>query len=144
MKKDRTNQFFNVTDQRFDRMDGLLGIEYTGWDETTVSVDWAVRHIPDFDRWLTSAPDYAQEDEFQSALRISKDYLNETLNVTLLALVYGPLGQDGALERLTIFYDWNDAVSTTLGVVLYQSGDSFLFSDISDNDRIFLEIKYSF
>jgi hypothetical protein len=137
-------QFFNVTDRRFDRLDGLLGIEYTGWNETTVSVDWAVRHIPDFDRRLTSAPDYAQKDEFQSALRISKDYLNENLNVTLLAMVYGPLGQDGALERLTLSYDWNDAVSTTSGFVLYQSGDSFLLSDIDDNDRIFLEIKYSF
>jgi hypothetical protein len=28
------------------------------------------------DRRLTLAPDCAQEDEFQSALRISKDYLN--------------------------------------------------------------------
>ncbi len=137
-------QFFNVTGQRFERLDGLLGIEYTGWNETTVSVDWAVRHIQSFDRRLTSAPDYAQEDEFQSALRITRDYLNETLNVTLLAMVYGSLGQDGALERLTLSYDWNDAVSTTLGMVLYQSGDSFLLSDIDDNDRIFLEIKYSF
>jgi hypothetical protein len=103
-----------------------------------------VRHILDFDRRLTSAPDYAQEDEFQSALRISKDYLNETLNVTLLAMVYGSLGQDGALERMALSYDWNDAVSTTFGVVLYQSGDSFLLGDIDDNDRIFFEIKYSY
>jgi hypothetical protein len=137
-------QFFNVTDRRFNRLEGLLGIEYTGWNETTVSVDWAVRHILDFDRRLTSAPDYAQEDEFQSALRISKDYLNETLNVTLLAMVYGSLGQDGALERMALSYDWNDAVSTTFGVVLYQSGDSFLLGDIDDNDRIFFEIKYSY
>lgn len=137
-------QFFNAADRRFNRLDGLLGIEYTGWNETTVSVDWAVRHIRDFDRRLASAPDHAQEDAFQSALRISKDYLNETLNVTLLAMVYGSLGQDGDLERLTLSYDWNDAVNTTLGVVLYQSGDSFLLSDMDDNDRIFLEIKYSF
>jgi hypothetical protein len=137
-------QFFNVPDRRFDRLDGLLGIEYTGWDETTISVDWAVRHIPDFDRRLTSVPDNAQEDEFQSALRISKDYLNQTLNVTLLAMVYGALGQDGAVERLTLAYDWNDAVSTTLGAALYQSGDRFLFREIGPNDRIFFEIKYSY
>jgi hypothetical protein len=137
-------QFFNVTDRRFDRLDGLLGIEYSGWDETTLSVDWAVRHILDFDQRLTSAPDDAQEDEIQSAVRISRDFLNETLNVTLLAMVYAALGQDGAMERLTLAYDWNDAISTTLGVALYQSGESPLFRDIGSNDRLFLEIKYSF
>jgi hypothetical protein len=59
-------------------------------------------------------------------------------------MVYGSLGQDGALERVLFAYDWNDAVSTTFGVVLYQSGDSFPFSDIDDNNRIFSEIKYSY
>ncbi len=137
-------KFFNVADEEFQRLDGLLGIEYTGWDETTVSLDWAVRHIVDFDSALKAAPDYAQEDTFESALRISRDYLNETLNVTLLAMIYGSLGQDGALERLTLSYEWTDAISTTLGIVLYQSGDSFRFSRIDDNDRLFLDVKYSF
>jgi hypothetical protein len=137
-------QFFNVTDRTFDRLDGLAGIEYSGWDETTLSVDWALRHILDFDHRLTSAPDHAQQEAFQTALRISRNYLNETLNVTLLAIIYAPLGQDGAMERLTLAYDWNDALSTTLGIALYQSGDRFLFRKIDPNDRIFLEIKYSF
>lgn len=137
-------KFFNASGQTFERLDGLVGIEYSGWTETTLSLDWAVRHIVDFDKRINSAPDYGQEDAFEAALRISKNYLNDTLEITLLAMVYGPLGQDGGLERFSLKYDWSDTLSTTVGVVLYQSGDKYTLSNIDDNDRVFIEMKYSF
>ena len=59
-------------------------------------------------------------------------------------MIYGPLGQDGALERITVSYDWNDAISTTIGLVLYQSGDKYILNSIDDNDRVFADIKYHF
>ena len=137
-------KYFNVAQEKFERLDGLMGVEYSGWDETSISFDLSMRHLLDFDQRLTSAPDFAQEDEFQSALRFSRDYLNDTLNFTILAMIFGPLGQDGALERVTVSYDWTDAISTTFGIVLYQSGDRYILSNIDDNDRIFADIKYSF
>lgn len=137
-------KFFNVTGQTFDRLDALIGIEYNGWIDTTVSLDWAVRHIFDFDGRTEAAPDYAQKDAIETALRISKNFLNDTLEVTVLAMLYGTLGQDGALERLSLKYEWSDTVSTTVGVALYQSGDTYRLSNIEENDRIYWEIKYSF
>lgn len=53
-------RFFNGADETFEQLDGLRGFEYNGWDETTVSVDWAVRRLLDFDKRLTAAPDHAQ------------------------------------------------------------------------------------
>lgn len=53
-------RFFNGADEVFEELDGLLGFEYNGWDETTVSVDWAVRRLLEFDKRLTAAPDHAQ------------------------------------------------------------------------------------
>jgi hypothetical protein len=137
-------KFFNVTQATFERLDGLLGIEYSGWDETTISLDWSIRHTIDFDKRLKSAPDFAQEDAFQSAIRISRNFLNETLNISILGMIYGPLGQDGALERVTVSYDWSDAISTAIGMVLYQSGDKYILNSIDDNDRVFADIKYHF
>ncbi len=137
-------KYSNVADHAFERLDGLVGIEYSGWNDTTVALDWAVRHIIDFEDRLALAPDFAQQDAFETALRISKDFLNATLELNLLAMIFGPLGQDGALERISCKYDWSDAISSTVGVVFYQSGDKYALSNIEDNDRIFLDVKYSF
>jgi len=137
-------KFYNNGNQALGRIDVLLGVEYSGWDETSISLEWADRHLIDFDERLESSPDYAQEDEIINALRISHTLLNETVELTLLSLIYGPLGQDGALARISVEYDWSDAVSLKLGAALYQSGDKYTQQNIGDNDRVFAEIKYSF
>ncbi len=123
-------KFFHGGNQTFERLDALFGAEYSGWNQTQITLDWAIRHLTDFNEQLNAAPDYAQEDEFQSALRISQDYLNDTLNFTLLSIAYGPLGQDGALGRFSVEYDWNDALSIQIGVVVYQSGKNLAFKTL--------------
>ena len=83
-------------------------------------------------------------DRFQTAVRVEKDFLNDTLSLTAVALTYGVTGQDGAIQRFTLAYDVTDAVRMTTGLVLYQSGDRAAFQNIGDNDRLYLEFKYSF
>lgn len=137
-------EFFNSAGQTHERIDGLIGIEYSGWNDTTASWEWAVRHLVDFAAPLKTSPDFAQEDEIINALRISRTYLNETVKLTLLGLIYGPMGQDGSLIRGSVAYDWSDAINVLLGTVLYESGDKYALRNIGDNDRVFAEIKYSF
>lgn len=137
-------RFFNTGDTSLQRADALLGIEYGGWDDTAFSVEAAIRHLIDFDERLKQQPDFAQEDEVTYALRLTTDFFNETIELTLLTLIYGPLGQDGSLERISVTYDWSDAVSVTAGIAIYQSGDRYEFQNIGDNNRLFLEVKYSF
>jgi hypothetical protein len=137
-------KFFNTATDTHQRMDGLAGIEYSGFDEMTVTVEWAIQHIVDFDERLKSAPDFAQQDAMVNAVRLTRTFLNETMDITLLAQIYGPLGQDGSIMRLCLEYDWNDAISTKLGAALYGSGDRYALRRIGDNDRIFFEIKYSY
>ncbi len=137
-------RFFNTQGESHQRADALAGIEYGGWDDTTFSIEAAIRHLIDFDERVKAPPDFAQEDEITYAMRLTRDFVNETVEVTLLWLIYGPLGQDGGLKRLSVQYDWSDAVSITAGVALYQSGDRYEFQNIGDNDRFFLELKYSF
>ncbi len=137
-------KFFNAAGQTFDRLDGLIGIEYSGWNDTLVVLDCAARQIIGFERQTKAEPDFAQENNVETALRISRNYLNDTLEITMRAILYGSLGDEGAMENLFVKYEWNDFVSITTGVVLYQSGEKFRLNSIDDNDRIYMEVKYSF
>ncbi len=137
-------EFFNAPGEQKSRIDSLIGAEYSGITETTISLEIANRHLNGFDQAMKAAPDNAQENVWQSALRYQSDHLNSTLHATVVASFFGFRAEDGAFQRASLKYDLYDAVSVTGGVVLYQSGDSFLFQDIGDNDRLFLDIKYSF
>lgn len=137
-------EFFNSPGGEYSRTDVLAGVEYSGFKDTTLSIEAADRHINGFDEALKLAPDNAREDEFQWVVRLTRDFLNETLTLTLLASTYGATGNDGALQRFSAEYDITDSVQITGGVVLYQSGDLAMYKNIGDNDRLFCEIKYSF
>jgi hypothetical protein len=137
-------QYFNTGDDTFSRVDVLAGLEYSGFNETTISLEVANRHINGFSDRLRAAPDYEQPYRFQSAIRVVREFMNDTLTCTLLAMTYGPLGEDGAFQRLQVEYDLRDNLELTAGVVFYQSGDLPEFQNIGDNDRIFGEVAYHF
>ena len=137
-------QYFNTGDDTFSRFDLLFGVEYSGIRETTVSIEVANRHINAFDDRLKAAPDAEQADTFLSAIRVVREFWNDTLTCTLLAMTYGATGDDGAMQRLQVAYDLLDNLELTAGVVLYQSGDLPEFENIGDNDRIFGEVAYHF
>lgn len=148
-------------DKKYYRTDALLGVEYTGFDNTTISIDAANRYITNFDNFdeLNEIPlivaligddvDVSEmlgvkENEFQWFIRLSRNFMNETLTLNFLASIYGWKGQDGAVERFWAEYDLTDNIKLTGGVVFYESGDMLNFRNIGKNDRMFLEIKYSF
>lgn len=124
------------------RIDVLLGVEYSGFDDTTISFEAVNRHYANFSE---SAEAFGEKrDRFQSATRISRDFMNETLNLTVLASIYGLKGEDGAIYRFTAEYDWTDEIEIIGGVVLYNSGELTELSNIAYNDRVYCDIKYSF
>jgi len=131
-----------VNAKTYSRLDVLAGVEYSGFTDTTVSVEAVNRYYTDFNREAELSGE--EENSFQTAVRISRDFLNETLNLTFLALVYEPTGDDGALFRLTAEYDLTDNIEIMGGIVDYKSGDLFEFSKIGKNDRLYFNIKYSF
>jgi hypothetical protein len=136
-------RFFN-SGKDFNRIDALVGVEYSGFTDTTLSFEVADRHVLNFDRQIEAAPDFTEKDRWVSALRLTRTFLNETLALTILAQTWGLTGDDGALQRFTAEYDLTDAIELTGGVVFYQSGDLPRFSKVGQNDRLYLEIKYNF
>jgi hypothetical protein len=137
-------RFTNTPAKKYSRLDGLIGLEYAGFRDTTIAIDIANQHLFDFDRDLKETPDRQREDFFQSAVRLTRTYMNDTLTMTVLANTFGVTGDQGALQRFTAQYDYTDSIEITAGVVFYQSGDLRRTESIGDNDRAYLEIKYNF
>ncbi|MCI5208571.1 MAG: hypothetical protein D3910_07210 [Candidatus Electrothrix sp. ATG2] len=128
----------------YTRFDVLVGAEYSGFAETTISLEFADRHINNHRPYLEKYPDGVLQDMYQLAFRYNRDFLNDTLSLSLLAVLYGPSSADGAFERLSLEYDLSGTVMLRGGAVLYQSGDLLNMQEIGDNDRLFAEIRYSF
>ena len=137
-------EFFIVPGETREKYELLGGIEYSGFTEAVVSVEIVKRHIVDFEDANESDPDAAQEDEYQTYLRYTQDFLSARLHATILVSFFEIDGSGGGFGRYQLKYDIMDALSLTGGIVDYQSGDVAFLHNIRDNDRAFLDIKYSF
>ena len=137
-------EFTNTPDKEYSRLDALAGVDYSGMSDATITFEIANRHTFDFDKRLEDSPDYQTEDLFEWALRMTKPYWNDTLNLTFLATIFGPTGDDGGFQRFTAEYDWTDSIELTGGIVFYQSGDLRRTMGIGDNDRVYVEVQYNF
>jgi hypothetical protein len=137
-------EFTNTPDKDYSRLDALAGLDYSGLSDATITLELANRHYFDFDARLEDSPDFQKEDLFEWALRISKPYWNDTLNLTFLATIFGPTGDDGGFQRFTAEYDLTDSIELTGGLVFYQSGDLRRTMGIGDNDRVYFEVQYNF
>ena len=128
----------------YSRINGLVGADYSGFDNTTLSVEVMLQHINQFDAVLAAAPDYAEEDGGQVALRYSGAFWRERLQLTVLALWLGPMAEQGGLGRVSARYALGDALFLTVGGLVYKGGDSPFFQALARNDRLFAELRRDF
>jgi len=126
------------------RHDVLAGVEYRGMSDTVLSLEAANRHIVGFEESMSGAPDHAQEDEFQSALRLTRDCWHDTLRLAYLLRLLGADGGDGGFQRLWAEYAVTDAIRLTVGIADYMSTDVPLHDAIGNNNRVFADLRYGF
>lgn len=137
-------RFAVLPDKDFSRLDGLAGIEYSGFSETTLSFEAVHRRLREYESALLSSPDFFRQDEVQTALRLQRDFLHQRLHLTVLALSQGWNGREGKMQRFTVKYDLTDHLALSGGFVNYGSGTRPEFRNVGKSDRVFLEAKYSF
>jgi hypothetical protein len=125
------------------RLDFMAGVEYYGFNNTNISLEIANRHI--FDYQSNMRPTFGvRENQVETAIRITRSFMNERLDLTLLGIIFGTKAQDGSVVRAEARYDVLDGLEVGLGIIFYQKGELPLFRNIARNDRIFFELKYSF
>ena len=137
-------EFLGLPGQSLSRLDVMAGAEYSGFADTTISVEAANRHLFGYDKALDTVLDDGRRNDFQTVLRVRREFLNDTVELSFLASTFGPTGANGAFQRLQLGYDWTDSIEVTAGVINYVSGDKRQFRKIGDNDRVFARIAYRF
>ena len=137
-------KFSGAPGETFDRLDILAGAEFSGLSDTTIALEVVNRRLLDFDARLSGAPEDGRRSDFQSALRLTRSFLNETLDLTFLAATHGLDGDNGAVQRLQASYDIDDSLVVTGGLINYLNGDKLNFSNVGRNDRLFVELVFHF
>jgi len=109
------------------KTDGLLGLEYNGISDGSISLEIANK-----------------DKNIQYALRFTQSYINQTLDFTVLYSGFGKELEYGGFVRAWFEYDIDDKLSTNFGVIDYLGGDKPNFEMLKDNDRVFASLEYSF
>jgi len=135
-------EFTPIPNQKKQRTDLLLGVEYTGFDDTTWSLEVVDRHLHNYESALSTQG--IKKDEWQTALRYTGEFMHARLKITFLTLLFGTPDEGGGVARLQGDYEWTENIRFIGGVVAYHSGNKRPFTHIGDNDRLFLDVKYSF
>lgn len=135
---------YNNTPDEKQRLDALIGFEYMGIRNTTLSLELANRHIFEHEKKMQIQADFVDQDEMQTALRATRSFLNETIDLTALASMFGEKWENGGFARVWMEYELMRAVNVNLGFVDYIGGDKPFTESIKDNDRVFADIQYSF
>ncbi len=135
---------YNTTTKEKKRLDALLGLEYKGISDVTLSLEVANRHIYEYESQMFSAADFVRADEVQTAARASYTFDHDNATLTYLISMLGEHFQDGGIQRFWLEYRYNDSVILGGGFIDYISGEKPYFEAISYNDRLFFDIKYSF
>jgi hypothetical protein len=135
---------YNSTQDDKNRLDALVGFDYMGLKNTTISLEIANRHVFDYETKMQGAMDFIERNEMQTALRYTQNFLNDTLDISALLNMFGTSWEKGGFARVWLEYDVMDALNTEFGYVEYIGGDRVFLELNKDNDRLFANIKYSF
>ncbi len=139
---------YNSTLEDKKRLDALVGVDYMGITDTVLSLEFANRHIFDHEAQMAYTDargvDFVDEDEKTTAIRLTRSFSNDTINASALISMFGGEWEYGGFARVWVDYEIANALNASVGIVDYIDGDRPYMKSISDNDRVFLDITYSF
>lgn len=133
-----------LLNQERDQLDTMVGIEWYGPDQLTAALEIVNRHLFDHPGGGTGVIELVPADGFETALRISRPFFRERLDVTLLGVVFGERAQDGGLFRASAEYELTDSLKVEGGWLVFFQGPRFGVGAFDSNDRVYAELKYSF
>ncbi len=139
-------KYFSLPDRTYSRYDFLLGLEYSGIQNSTITIETADRHLIDFDKTLEEAPISESEDIIQFVVSYRRTFFREKMKIVALDNRFGKALDEGGVQRISVAYDFYDSLTVTGGFLIFQSGsnENPVFESIQDNDRLFASARYSF
>lgn len=126
-----------------DRIDTMFGVEYYAVDSLVIALEIVSRNILDHPG-DPQTPQLVKQTEIETALRISRPFFRERLDLTLLAVGLGQRLQNGGIVRMSGDFELTDAWRVGGGIIFYIGGQDPGLGAYDSNDRVFAELKYSF
>lgn len=133
-----------LLNQERERLDTLVGLEWYGPDQLTVAVEVVNRHLFDHPGGPPGIIELTPADRFETAIRVTRPFFRERLDVTLLGSVLGERAQDGGIFRASAEYELTDSLKLEGGWLVFFQGPRFGPGAFDSNDRVYGELKYSF
>jgi hypothetical protein len=131
------DQNHNRTEKK-DLVKGLLGFEYSGISETTITIEGLINYIKDYDNSI-------MKKEMTSVLYtdVTHEMLNDLMKLNLNWMYYYP--GKGHIIRAKVAYKLTDNLKIEGGIIFYDaSSHKNLIYSYKDQDRMFLSLKYHF
>jgi hypothetical protein len=115
----------------------LAGLEYSGYQDVQMSVEWVVNKIDGHEAFLAQR----EEESFLSS-RINFEFLRDTANLEIVWARWVE-GESDSI-RTAFSYDLSDTVKLSFGYIDFSADkDGFLYP-YRNNDRLFGGVRYSF
>ena len=126
------------------RLAEFLGVRHcVAICNATIALEIVNRHLLNEPSGQSTLP-RSDTSRFESALRITRPFFRERLNVTALAIGFGERLQNGGLVRFSGDYEITDAWRAEGGIIIYIGGPDDGIGAFDSNDRLYGQIKYSF
>ena len=135
---------YNTVPEDKTRVDLLLGFEYKGIRDTTISLEVADRYLIDYQPIMKNLPDFVDEHELQTALRVLYNFNHDRATLGYLGQYFGNTFEKGGFHRAWLEYELTHSVNVTGGMIDYFGGDNPMLDAMRNNDKLFIEAKYFF
>ena len=135
---------YNTVPESKERIDLLLGFEYKGIRDTTLSLELADRYIVDYQPIMKNLPDFVDEHELQTALRVLYNFNHDRATLGYLGQYFGNSFEKGGFNRVWLEYELTQSVNITSGIIDYFGGENPMLDAMKNNDKVFVEAKYFF
>ncbi len=124
------------------RVDLLLGGEYRGVRDVTLTLEAVRRDIGDFIPQLETAPDSLLDPHWSAVLVYQHNFRNDTLQFKGVLARSGARLTAGGYSRVSLQYDINDDWTLSGGGIWYRNSGPL--SQWGENDRLFMELRQDF
>lgn len=136
-------KYFSRPKEKLNRVDLLLGVDYYGIKDAIISFEIVDKILLQHKKIMASI-EQVEKHDFAWGLQIQKNLLKNYLRIYGLFMINGINGKNGGFARISAQYDVIDNLAITLGTNLYLNGANLMYRNISRNNKIITEVRYSF
>ena len=138
------NLEYSNSNSRKSRTDLMLGFDYNGWSNVGLTVEWAQRQIHDFEAAMAQAPDLQVAKDMQLAVNLKYQFNHDQTNANMVFTANGPSLNGGGIQKVWIEQDINQDWILSGGVINYYGGSNAVYKALSNSDKVFMALHYSF